>query len=84
MLYAFEEMLVQSILNRVSATEEIHMVMEYSGEGDGLVIKVEYGGEALNPQDGMDEVSRKFLELATNTIVHNYSGGKNTVELRIR
>ncbi len=84
MFFAFEEMVVQSILNRLSVTEEIHMVMEYSGEGDGLVIKVEYGGEALNPQDGMDEVSRKFLELATNTIVHNYSGGKNTVELRIR
>ena len=84
MLYAFEEMLVQSILNRVSATEEIHMVMEYSGEGDGLVIKVEYGGEAFNPQDGMDDVSRKFLELATNTVVHSYADGKNTVELRVR
>lgn len=84
MLYVFEEIVAQSLVHKIPDTEEILMAMEYSGENEGLVAKIEYGGNSLNPLDDIDDVSRRVVELATSNLKHEYVDGKNCMKLRIR
>jgi hypothetical protein len=84
MLYVFEEIVAQSLVHKIPDTEEILMAMEYSGENEGLVAKIEYGGNSLNPLDDIDVVSRRVVELATSDLKHEYVDGKNCMKLRIR
>lgn len=84
MLYVFEEIVAQSLVLKIADTEEICMVMEYSGENEGLVAKIEYGGKSLNPLDDIDDVSRRVVELATSDVKHEYTDGKNCMKVHIR
>lgn len=84
MLYVFEEIVAQALVLKIADTEEICMVMEYSGENEGLVAKIEYGGKSLNPLDDIDDVSRRVVELATSDVKHEYTDGKNCMKVHIR
>ncbi len=84
MLYVFEEIVAQSLVYKIPDTEEILLTMEYSGENEGLMAKIEYGGTSLNPLDGIDDVSRSVVSLATSDIKHEYIDGKNCMEVHIR
>lgn len=80
--FVFDELVAQTLAPRLDG--EILFVMEYSDEKGGALVRLEYGGGALNPLEYCDRLSRKLIEMATDGVNHRFTDGRNYLELCIR
>ena len=70
----FEEMCVATLLPKIGG---LSFALEYAEQEQRAQITLRYGGERRNPLDGMDELSKKLIELNTEERNWSFADGEN-------
>ena len=84
MLILAEELCVQTILPRLDAQEELHVVFEVSSaDGNRGDITITYRGRDADPLKEADEISLAMLRNACEELVYSYEDNTCTVKARI-
>ena len=83
MLTLAEELCVQTILPKLGAQDELHLVFEVGGEdGTGVDMTITYRGEDSDPVKEADEVSLAIIRNACEKLEYSYDGNLCTVKAR--
>ena len=68
---AFEE-LVQQILRPLLGQESVHVELAYAPSDERATVKVSYGGERFDPQEGENEFSYRILKQSVEKLTYSF------------
>lgn len=77
-----EELCLQTMLYGENRTENINFTLEYGDTGCKAILI--YGGDAWNPMDSMDMLSRVLVENASEKIDWEHDGEQNRLSILLR